>query len=406
MSLVKVFFLCIALFVSVHSTKPFPDVPSEYVTSDCRDKATKFQISKGMSLPLAYDSAQFCMYQNLQVLDTMKSLDLALTTPHTGRSICRMKVHRFDKRARQVNMTIYDTDLLGHCTPRNATVIVKAYEDWRTKELSELEIPRKIGWKAQSIDKKKARLLFTDYKECLILITAYFYGKVKYCELFVASKNSNNMYNTQCHSIYRIYCGYGRPTRDVWPDPAKSSSDYYFIMEVHQLRLLIEHTDPLKEDTVFMNEFQIIPEVLYQIPEANVYASTSVNKVNRLCGLQTYKIMPNMAEVELQMISSGQKKTTEGVRHFRSDTNAISPTQITLWDYHGLWRVLLSNFKNCYVLKNVESSKKGVPFCEFFVKNKTDSTTDLEECWFVFLAYCGYPKAFYKDTSCYSGIIA
>uniref|UniRef100_A0A0K8RI47 Putative salivary lipocalin n=1 Tax=Ixodes ricinus TaxID=34613 RepID=A0A0K8RI47_IXORI len=151
-----------------------------------------------------------------------------------------------------------------------------------------------------------------------------------------------------------------------------------------------------------MNKFQMIPEVLYQIPEANVYASTSENKNNRLCGIQAYKIMPDMAQLELQMTSSGQKKTREVVGHFRSDTNAFSPTQITLWDYHGVWRVLLSDFKNCYVFKNVDSSKKGVPFCEFFIKNNTTPTPDLEECWFVFLAYCGYPKAFYKETSCYS----
>uniref|UniRef100_A0A6B0VA54 Putative salivary lipocalin n=1 Tax=Ixodes ricinus TaxID=34613 RepID=A0A6B0VA54_IXORI len=406
MSLLKVIFLCIALFISVHSTNHFLDVPSKYVTSDCRDKATKFKISQGMSLPLGYDSAQFCMYQNLQVLETMTSLDLALTTPHTGRSICRIEVHLFDKRARQVNMTIYDTDLLGDCTPRNATVIVMAHEDQRTKELSELEIPRKIGWKAQSIDKEKARLLFTDYKKCLILITPFFHEKVKYCELFVVSNDTINMHDTQCHSIYRIYCGYGRPTRDVWPDPAKSSSDYYFIMEAHQLRLLIEHRDPLKEDTVFMNEFQMIPEVLYQIPEANVYASTHKNKDKRLCGVQTYKIMRDMAQLELQMISSGQNLTRESLCYFRSDTNAISPTQVRFWDYHGFWRVLLSNFRNCYVLKKVNSNKQDAPFCEFFVKNNTSPATGLEECWFSFFAYCGYPKAFYNKTSCYSRITA
>uniref|UniRef100_A0A6B0UVE0 Putative salivary lipocalin lipocalin n=1 Tax=Ixodes ricinus TaxID=34613 RepID=A0A6B0UVE0_IXORI len=150
-----------------------------------------------------------------------------------------------------------------------------------------------------------------------------------------------------------------------------------------------------------MNEFQMIPEVLYLIPEANVYASTHKNKDKRLCGVQTYKIMRDMAQLELQMISSEKNKTTEGVRHFRSDTNAISPTQVLLSDYHGLWRVLLSNFKSCYVLKKVDSSKHGAPFCEFFIKNNTNPTTDLEECWFVFLAYCGYPKAFYKENSCY-----
>uniref|UniRef100_A0A0K8R3A2 Putative secreted protein n=1 Tax=Ixodes ricinus TaxID=34613 RepID=A0A0K8R3A2_IXORI len=155
-----------------------------------------------------------------------------------------------------------------------------------------------------------------------------------------------------------------------------------------------------------MNEFQMIPEVLYQIPEANVYASTSANKEKKLCGIQAYKIMPDMAEVALQMIISGQNITRERLCHFRSDMNAISSTQISLSDYHGLWRVLLSNFKSCYVLKKVDSSTHGAPFCEFFLKNNTNPATDLEECWFVFLAYCGYPKAFYKETGCYSGIIA
>uniref|UniRef100_A0A6B0UWX8 Putative salivary lipocalin lipocalin n=1 Tax=Ixodes ricinus TaxID=34613 RepID=A0A6B0UWX8_IXORI len=151
-----------------------------------------------------------------------------------------------------------------------------------------------------------------------------------------------------------------------------------------------------------MNEFQMIPEVLYQIPEANVYASTSANEDKRLCGIQAYKIMPDMAELALQMIISGQNITREVVCHFRSDMNAFSSTQVSLWDYHGVWRVLLSDFKSCYVLKNVESSPHGVPFCEFFVKNNTAPAPDLEECWFVFLAYCGYPKAFYKETGCYS----
>uniref|UniRef100_A0A147BH73 Putative secreted protein n=1 Tax=Ixodes ricinus TaxID=34613 RepID=A0A147BH73_IXORI len=110
-----------------------------------------------------------------------------------------------------------------------------------------------------------------------------------------------------------------------------------------------------------MNEFQMIPEVLYQIPEANVYASTSANKEKKLCGIQAYKIMPDMAEVALQMIISGQNITRERLCHFRSDMNAISSTQISLSDYHGLWRVLLSNFKSCYVLKKVDSSNHGAP---------------------------------------------
>uniref|UniRef100_A0A6B0VC95 Putative salivary lipocalin n=1 Tax=Ixodes ricinus TaxID=34613 RepID=A0A6B0VC95_IXORI len=406
MSLLKVIFLCIALFISVHSTNHFLDVPSKYVTSDCRDKATKFKISQGMSLPLGYNSAQFCMYQNLQVLEKMKSLHLALTTPHTGRSICRMEVHWFNKTTSQVNMTIYDTDLLGNCTARNATVIVKAYEDQSTKELSELEIPRKIGWKAQSTHKKKARLLFTDYKKCLILITSYFPVNDKYCELFVVSHNATNMQDTPCHSIYRIYCGYGRPTRDEWPNPAKYSSDREFLVEVHSLRLLVEHEDPLKEDTLFMNEFQVIPEVLYQIPEANVYASTYEKEEPRLCGIQAYKLMPDMAQLEIKMIQSGRNQSIEGTCHFSSDLNAISPTRISLPNPYGLHRVLLSDFKYCYVLKKVDSNKNSAPFCEFFVKNNTNPTTDLDECWFVFFAYCGYPKAFYKETSCYSLTIA
>uniref|UniRef100_A0A6B0VAB4 Putative salivary lipocalin n=1 Tax=Ixodes ricinus TaxID=34613 RepID=A0A6B0VAB4_IXORI len=410
MSLLKVIFLCITLFISVHCTDPFPDVPLGYVTNECREKATTFKISQGMSIPLGYDSAQFCMYQNLQVLETMTSLDLALTTPHTGRSICRIEVHLFDKRARQVNMTIYDTDLLGDCTPRNATVIVMAHEDQRTKELSELEIPRKIGWKAQSTHKKKARLLFTDYKKCLILITPYFNGKVKYCELFVASTNSNNMYNTQCHSIYRIYCGYGRPTRDEWPNPAKSSNDETFLQQVHKLRLLIEHTNPLKEDTIFMNEFQMITEVLYKIPEANLLASTSEGaKSKRICAIQIYKIMPDFASLEVRAMISGAKYIFSLYSYYSMDANAISPTRISLLDQQAgadpnrrrERRVLVSNFKNCFVLKTINNGNQA-SFCELFVKNNTDIRTGLEECSFVFLAYCGYPTAVYNESSCYT----
>uniref|UniRef100_A0A0K8R9T1 Putative secreted protein n=1 Tax=Ixodes ricinus TaxID=34613 RepID=A0A0K8R9T1_IXORI len=151
-----------------------------------------------------------------------------------------------------------------------------------------------------------------------------------------------------------------------------------------------------------MNEFQVIPEVLYQIPEANVYASTYEKKDPRLCGIQAYKIMPDMAQLEIKMINSGRNQSIEGTRHFSSDLNAISPTRISLPNQYGLHRVLLSNFKYCYVLKKVDSNKNPTPFCEFFVKNNTNPTTDLDECWFVFFAYCGYPKAFYKETSCYS----
>uniref|UniRef100_A0A0K8RBG6 Putative secreted protein n=1 Tax=Ixodes ricinus TaxID=34613 RepID=A0A0K8RBG6_IXORI len=154
-----------------------------------------------------------------------------------------------------------------------------------------------------------------------------------------------------------------------------------------------------------MNEFQMIPEVLYQIPEANVYASTYQKGEPRLCGIQAYKIMPNMAELEIKMINSGRNQSIEGPRYFRSDLNAICPTQISLPDKYGWRRVLLSNFNNCYVLKKVESNTNSAPFCEFFVKNNTNPTTHLDECWFVFFAYCGYPKAFYKETSCYSRTI-
>ncbi|CAN8008035.1 unnamed protein product [Ixodes pacificus] len=56
-----------------------------------------------------------------------------------------------------------------------------------------------------------------------------------------------------------------------------------------------------------MNEFQMIAEVLYNIPEANVYASTHGKREPRLCGIQTYKIMPDMAELELKKITSGKK---------------------------------------------------------------------------------------------------
>ncbi|XP_040070499.1 uncharacterized protein LOC115317008 [Ixodes scapularis] len=402
MNLLEVIFLCIALFISVHSTSPFPDVPSKYVTDKCREKATEFHISREMSLPLSYNSAQFCMYQNLQVLEDIRLLDLALTSPHTTRSICRIQVHWFNNTAKTVDMTIHDTDLRGNCVAREATVIVKAHEDQRTKELSELEIPRKFGSKRTYIQKEDARLLFTDYKECLILITPFLSGRSRFCELFVASKKSNNMDNTQCHSIYRIYCGYGRPTRGVWPNPAESSSSEQFLYELNLLRLLVR-TPLLKEDTIFMNEYQKIPEVLYRIPEANMYASTYEKKDPRLCGIQTQKTLPIEADLELKMITSGRNQSIEKkYLRFYSDINAISPTQISLQDQYGLRRVLVSNFKNCYVFKKVNSTENGTPACEFFLKNNTTPTTDLQECWFVFLAYCGYPKAFYKDTSCYS----
>uniref|UniRef100_A0A147BW73 Putative salivary lipocalin lipocalin n=1 Tax=Ixodes ricinus TaxID=34613 RepID=A0A147BW73_IXORI len=151
-----------------------------------------------------------------------------------------------------------------------------------------------------------------------------------------------------------------------------------------------------------MNEFQMIAEVLYQIPDANVYASTYAKTEPRLCGIETYKITPDLPEMVLKMIISGRNESVYSVPHFYSDMNAISPTQISLLDQYGRRRVLLSNFKNCYVLKKVEMNKNSAPICEFFFKNNTNINSDLEQCWFVFLAYCGFPKAFYKEASCYS----
>uniref|UniRef100_A0A6B0VBG3 Putative salivary lipocalin n=1 Tax=Ixodes ricinus TaxID=34613 RepID=A0A6B0VBG3_IXORI len=403
MSFLNVFYLCIALLIGPCYTNSFPDVPSNYVTEKCKEVAKTFVVPK---VPLAFDSALFCMFQNLEVLQDLRLLRLALTTPHTGRSICEIQVHSFNNETKQFNMSISDTDLKGNCTPRNRTDIVNAFQDSKTKQLSVIKMPRKIGMSRISFKYENARLLFTDYKTCLILITAFFHGGVKYCELFVVRNDAINMHSTQCHSIYRIYCGYGRPTRDEWPNPAKYSSDREFLVEVHSLRLLVEHEDPLKEDTLFMNEFQVIPEVLYQIPEANVYASTYEKEEPRLCGIQAYKLMPDMAQLEIKMIQSGRNQSIEGTCHFSSDLNAISPTRISLPNPYGLHRVLLSDFKYCYVLKKVDSNKNSAPFCEFFVKNNTNPTTDLDECWFVFFAYCGYPKAFYKETSCYSLTIA
>uniref|UniRef100_A0A0K8RA66 Putative secreted protein n=1 Tax=Ixodes ricinus TaxID=34613 RepID=A0A0K8RA66_IXORI len=151
-----------------------------------------------------------------------------------------------------------------------------------------------------------------------------------------------------------------------------------------------------------MNEFQMISEVLYHIPEANVYASTPEEaKSRRLCGIETYKVFPDSAELALRMIISGKNQSIYKVSPYQSDMNAICPTQISLPDQYGLMRVLLSDFKNCYVLKKVNNKNEG-PFCELFVKNNTNPITHLDECWLVFLAFCGYPKAIYNETSCYS----
>uniref|UniRef100_A0A147BTS5 Putative secreted protein n=1 Tax=Ixodes ricinus TaxID=34613 RepID=A0A147BTS5_IXORI len=404
MSQLKIIYSFITLFISPYYIHSFPDAPPKYVTQKCREKATGFNIS---TVPLAYNSALFCMYQNLRVLQVMQSLNLSLTTPHTGRSICRIQILWFNETSERVNMAIYDTDLKGNCTFRNNT-IVKALADPTTKQLSELKIPRKLGRSAPYLKEERARLLFTDYEKCLIFITPFFSRRVKYCELFVVSNNTVNMHDTPCHSIYRIYCGYGRPTRDVWPNPAESSSDeeLEFEIEAHQLRMLIEHTDPLKEDTIFMNEFRMIPEVLYHIPEANVYSSTTGKTEPRLCGIQTYKIMPDMANLNIRLISPHKNETMYGLSYYQWDKKAVPPTKISLLNRKDrTYRMLLSNFKNCYVLKKVggmDGNKNRSPSCELFVKNNTNPITDLEVCWFVFLAYCGYPKAFYNETSCYS----
>uniref|UniRef100_A0A090XBT1 Uncharacterized protein n=1 Tax=Ixodes ricinus TaxID=34613 RepID=A0A090XBT1_IXORI len=125
-----------------------------------------------------------------------------------------------------------------------------------------------------------------------------------------------------------------------------------------------------------MNEFQMISEVLYHIPEANVYASTPEEaKSKRLCGIKTYKVFPDSAELALRMIISGKNQSIYKVSPYQSDMNAISPTQISLPDQY---------------------------VCELLVKNNTNPITHLDECWFVFLAFCGYPKAIYNETSCYS----
>uniref|UniRef100_V5HBP4 Uncharacterized protein n=1 Tax=Ixodes ricinus TaxID=34613 RepID=V5HBP4_IXORI len=116
-----------------------------------------------------------------------------------------------------------------------------------------------------------------------------------------------------------------------------------------------------------MNEFQMISEVLYHIPEANVYASTPEEaQGKRLCGINTYKVFPDSAELALRMIISGKNESIYRVSRYQSDMNAISPTQIFLPDPYGLMRVLLSDFKNCYVLKKV-NNKNDAPFCELFV---------------------------------------
>ncbi|CAN7975495.1 unnamed protein product [Ixodes persulcatus] len=57
-----------------------------------------------------------------------------------------------------------------------------------------------------------------------------------------------------------------------------------------------------------MNEFQMIAEVLYNIPEANLLASTSEDaKSKRICAIQIYKIMPDFASLEVRAMISRAK---------------------------------------------------------------------------------------------------
>uniref|UniRef100_V5HV00 Uncharacterized protein n=2 Tax=Ixodes ricinus TaxID=34613 RepID=V5HV00_IXORI len=159
-----------------------------------------------------------------------------------------------------------------------------------------------------------------------------------------------------------------------------------------------------------MNEFQMITEVFYNIPEANLYASTSKDADSkRLCGIQMYKIMPEFAHLEVRVMISRTKHTFPLYSYYSTDPNAISPTQVSLLDQHDpalrrrrVRRVLVSDFQNCFVLKTVNNGNNGdqASFCELFVKNNTDISTGLDECSFVLLAYCGYPTAVYNKSSC------
>uniref|UniRef100_A0A147BWL1 Uncharacterized protein n=1 Tax=Ixodes ricinus TaxID=34613 RepID=A0A147BWL1_IXORI len=159
-----------------------------------------------------------------------------------------------------------------------------------------------------------------------------------------------------------------------------------------------------------MNEFQMIAEVFYHIPEANLYAS-SERSMNRLCGVQMYQVFPESAKFEVRVISSGRNYTITSFAYYTKQTNSFSPTIISLVDhqvstahlYNGKVRqrrVLVSNFKNCYLLKSVGDGERN-PLCELFLKNNTDPYPGLDECWFMFLAFCGYPAAVYSNTSCY-----
>ncbi|XP_040061627.1 uncharacterized protein LOC115322752 [Ixodes scapularis] len=387
-----------------HHSEPYLD---RCISEDCG--AQKFNISKGTHVPISYRSSLFCKYQNLQVLKYMRSLYLALTTPHTGRSICRLEVKDFSVQNKSVSMDIYDTDLQGHCILREGAVSVEVVQDTKTKQFSTIRIPRRLG--EVSLPKKEnTRLFFTEFNCCLIFITSF--DHVYLCELFVVSDLTSKMHDTPCHSIYRLYCGYGRPTRDPFPEPLNSSSDALFLKEAQKLRLLIEVSKPLKEDTIFMNEFQMIAEVFYHIPEANLYAS-SEHSGKRLCGVQIYQVFPDSANLDFRVISSSKNYTIASLSYYIKQMNAFSPTIISLVDHQvptdHLYnrgsvrqrRVLVSNFRNCYLLKSVNDGARD-PLCELFLKNNTDPYPGLDECWFMFLAFCGYPAVVYSNTSCYT----
>uniref|UniRef100_A0A147BSS6 Uncharacterized protein n=1 Tax=Ixodes ricinus TaxID=34613 RepID=A0A147BSS6_IXORI len=159
-----------------------------------------------------------------------------------------------------------------------------------------------------------------------------------------------------------------------------------------------------------MNEFQMIAEVFYHIPEANLYASSEKSR-RRLCGVQIYQVFPDSAKLEVRVFSSGGIYRIESFSYYTKQMNEFSPTIIPLVDhqvptghlYNRIFRqrrVLVSNFKNCYLLKSVGDGEKN-PLCELFLKNNTDPYPGLDECWFMFLAFCGYPAAVYSNTSCY-----
>uniref|UniRef100_A0A0K8R6M8 Putative secreted protein n=1 Tax=Ixodes ricinus TaxID=34613 RepID=A0A0K8R6M8_IXORI len=71
-----------------------------------------------------------------------------------------------------------------------------------------------------------------------------------------------------------------------------------------------------------MNEFQMITEVFYNIPEANLYASTSKDADSkRLCGIQMYKIMPEFAHLEVRVMISRTKHTFPLYSYYSTDPN-------------------------------------------------------------------------------------